>query len=139
MVDLFKHSMEEVFHRSFGLDVKPEPPENLSAGYMAEIPFSDEKRTYRALVWVERPVLEELAEILLCENDPDEKTLEDLTSETANFIVGHVKMAASDRNLPYRMGTPRFLGLEPLEPTENTLFYRVNGQTLALQLKEVNE
>ncbi|WP_353663022.1 chemotaxis protein CheX [Hydrogenimonas sp. SS33] len=139
MVDLFKSSMEEVFNRSFGLNVEPDESKPLPSGYAAEIPFSDGRRTYRATVWLERPVLEKLAEILLCENDPDEETLRDLTSEVANFIVGHAKMEASDRKLPYEMETPRFTGIEPLHPTDHTLHYRIDGRNVALQLKETDE
>ncbi len=138
VVELFRRSVEEVFGQSFGLPAKT--AENLpdAEGYTARIPFSDGKNEYAATVWLERPVLETLAEILLCEERPDEATLEDLTAEVANFIVGHAKMDASDRGLPYRMETPRFDGRKPLQETGMTLVYNIGGRHVAVQLKETN-
>ena len=138
MVELFRRSMEEVFGQSFGLTTKPTEKVPETEGYAAQIPFSDGERNYAATVWLERPVLEALAEILLCEEKPDESTLKDLTAEVANFIVGHAKMDASDRGLPYRMQTPRFDGKRSLEESVTTLVYDIGGRSVAVQLKETN-
>ena len=138
MVELFRRSVEEVFGQSFGLTAKPAETLPDSEGYAAQIPFFDGEREYAATVWMERPVLESLAEILLCEENPDESTLEDLAAEVANFIVGHAKMEASDRGLPYRMETPRFDGRKSLEEEGTTLLYDIGGRRVAVQLKETN-
>jgi hypothetical protein len=105
---------------------------------VAQIPFSDGNDEYIARIWIDRTTLKYLANILLFDENPDEATLEDLTAELANFIVGHAKMVASDRNLPYRMMTPKFVGLQPLPHSDRTLLYKVNDCCIALQLKENN-
>ncbi len=128
--------MEEVFRETFG-----EAPRECAdlprvEGYMAQIPFEEGEKAYMARVWVEKPALRRLADLLLFDDDPDHETMEDLTAELANFIVGRAKMVASDRALPYRMGTPRYEGLGRLEEAEGTILYDVEGHCIALQIKE---
>ncbi|WP_456451027.1 chemotaxis protein CheX [Hydrogenimonas sp.] len=136
MIDLFRTSLEEVFSQTFGLRPEPCDTPPKEKGYAAQIPFSDGERDYVARVWVEEPALKKMADILLFDDDPDQETLEDLTSELANFIVGHAKMVASDRNLPYRMQTPTFVGTEPLESGGTSLLYKIDGRCIAVEVKE---
>lgn len=139
MIELFKTAVEEVFDQTFGM--KPRPCERVPSerGYTAQIPFSDGTRDYIARVWVEKPALEKMARVLLMEENPDETTLEDLTAELANFIVGHAKMVASDRDLPYEMQTPSFTGMQSIEKSEPTLLFGLDDdRCLALELKETH-
>ncbi|WP_201353602.1 hypothetical protein [Hydrogenimonas urashimensis] len=136
MIELFRTSIQEVFSQNFGLETKPCTDFPKKEGYMANIPFSDGKRNFVAEVWIERPALEKLANILLFDENPDSETMEDLTAEIANFIVGHAKMVASDRNLPYRMETPEFGGVRRLESSDGTLLYSVDERCVAIRLKE---
>ena len=138
MIDLFRSSVVEVFSQNFGIEPQPCESHPVEKGYIAQIPFTDGTDEFIAQLWIEKPTLKELAGILLFDENPDEETLKDLTAELANFIVGHAKMAASDRDLPYQMQTPTFLGVEPLHRSGRTLLYRVNDRCLALQLKEKN-
>ena len=138
VIDLFRTSIEEVFSQNFGLETKPCETFPKKEGYTASIPFSDGTTDFEAEVWIDEPALKEMANILLFEENPDPETLEDLTSEVANFIVGHAKMVASDRNLPYRMETPVFTGRRSLEKRGETLLYSVDDRCIAIQLKERN-
>ena len=136
MIELFRTSLEEVFNQTFGMEPRPCDAVPPTEGYTAKIPFSDGSRDYTAHVWVEKPALEKMAQILLMEEDPDDETLRDLTAELANFIVGHAKMVASDRNLPYRMQTPSFTGTRPLQKGGNTLLYKIDDRCIAVELRE---
>lgn len=138
VIDLFRTSVEEVFSQNFGLETKPCETFPEKEGYTARIPFSDGTKDFDAEVWIDEPMLKEMASILLFDEDPDPETLEDLTSELANFIVGHAKMVASDRDLPYRMQTPVFTGRRPLEKRGETLLYSLDDRCIAIQLKERN-
>ena len=138
MIELFRTSIEEVFSQNFGLDTSPCQTFPEAEGYTARIPFSDGSGDYVADVWIEEPALKEVANILLFEEEPDRETLEDLTAELANFIVGHAKMVASDRNLPYRIETPVFTGRRKLERGEKTLLYALDDRCIAIQLKDRN-
>ncbi|BDY12314.1 hypothetical protein HCR_06260 [Hydrogenimonas cancrithermarum] len=138
MNELLQTAMMEVFSQTFGLELQPCEAPPAEDGYTAEIPFSDGRESFSAAVWVQKPILRRLANLLLFEEDPDEETLRDLTSELANFIVGHAKMAASDKNLPYSIETPRFSGIKPLEQSDRTLLYEFENQCVALQIKGLN-
>jgi hypothetical protein len=136
VIELFRTSVEEVFSDSFGLETEPCESLPKEKGFTAQIPFSDGSRDFIAHIWIEEAALKRLAGILLFDEDPDRETLEDLTAELANFIVGHAKMVASDRDLPYRMQTPAYTGEAPLESGENTLMFKVGGRCVAVQIKE---
>ncbi len=128
--------MAEVFEQHLGMKLAPCRSRPRQSGYTAHIPFSTEEGGDSvATVWVQKPTLKKVSRILLFENDPDEETLEDLAAELANFIVGHAKMLASDRNLPCRIETPEFAGIMPLQKGGSTLLYKAENRCIALQIK----
>ncbi len=131
--------MAEVFEQHLGMKLQPCRSRPRQDGYRAQIPFSSEKEGDSiATVWFQKPTLKRVSAILLFENDPDEETLEDLTSELANFIVGHAKMLASDRSLDCKIETPRFIGIGPLIENGLTHLYKTENRCIALQIKEPN-
>ena len=138
MRELFKTSIEEVFNANLGMKAEPCKSRPRGEGYLAQIPFSDGERSFVAEVWVQKKTLEKMAGVLLFDDAPDAQTLEDLVSELGNFIVGHAKMVASDRNLPYKMGTPRFVGVGPLPAGKKPLLYKVEGRCVAIFLKDAD-
>jgi hypothetical protein len=79
-----------------------------------------------------------MSKILLEEEDPDHATLEDMTSELANFIVGHAKMVASEKATPYRMGTPSFGGIGPIETEGETFLFKVDDHCFAVSVKVID-
>ncbi len=128
--------MAEVFDHHLGMKLLPCRSRPKQSGYTAHIPFSaEETGDAVATVWIQRATLKKVSQILLFESDPDEETLEDLTAELANFIVGHAKMLASDRNLPCQMKTPEFVGIMPLQKSGKTLLYKAENRCVALQIK----
>ncbi len=136
MNDLLKKSIAEVFWQHLGIELqqcKSRPRQN---GYRAQIPFCmDSDGSSTATVWVQRQTLKKVSEILLFDDDPDEETLKDLTSELANFIVGHAKMLASDKSLKCKIETPKFAGIGPLERGGTTYLYKIDNRCIALQVK----
>ncbi len=135
MIALFDRSVEEVFRQHLGIETQPCKSRPKGEGYLAAIPFVFEKKEEEALVWVQRRTLIKLANTLLFEEHPDEETLQDLCAELANFIVGHAKMVASDRQIACEMGTPRFLGKGPISKEGHTLLYKIEGRCMAVTLK----
>ncbi|BBG65383.1 hypothetical protein NNO_0680 [Hydrogenimonas sp.] len=136
MTDLLKISMAEVFEQNFGMRLLPCKNLPNRDGYRARIPFLCESGERSiATLWLQRPTLKLVSKILLFEDDPDEESLKDLTSELANFIVGHAKMLASDRNIPCRIETPEFAGVGPLQNGEETILFKTGNRCIALQVK----
>jgi len=138
VIELLKQAVEEVFVEHFGMPAEPCDEKPSEEGYTAQIPVSDGRKAFIAQLWADEATLKRLAEILLFEENPDEETLRDLTAEVANFIVGHAKMVASDRHLPYSMETPKFTGKKSLDGWRDGLIYRVGDHWIALHLKERN-
>ena len=136
MIELFQRSAEEVFHRDLGMQVASCVRRPAGTGYIAQIPFDDGETAYIARLWIRPATLKKIAKILLEESDPDESTLRDLAAEVANFVVGHAKMIASDRDLPYRMGTPRFDGCGPVPTEGHTILHKIDGRCIAVVLSE---
>ncbi|NPA30317.1 MAG: chemotaxis protein CheX [Epsilonproteobacteria bacterium] len=135
MTELFGQSVEEVFRQHLGIQTQPCKSRPKGKGYMAAIPFSYEGRAQEAILWIQAKTLKKTAEVLLFEENPDEETLKDLCAELANFVVGHAKMAASDRQIACEMGTPRFLGHGPLPAGTRRLLFKIEGRCMALTLK----
>ncbi len=136
MTDLLRTSMSEVFEQHFGMRLVPCKNRPARSGYRAAIPFSCEREGHMvATLWLQKPTLKKVSSILLFENDPDEDALEDLTSELANFIVGHAKMIASDRGIPCTIATPRFDGIGHLRSGCETLLFKTENRCIALQIK----
>ncbi len=136
MIELFRIAVKEVFQDNFGLqtaecDTLPE-----HEGFTAVIPFEEDSRHYEASIWVDPPLIENLSRILLEDEDPDEQTREDLTSELANFIVGHAKMLASDRAMPCSISTPRFTGLKKVDREGESLAFRIGDACLVMSIGE---
>ena len=136
MIELFRIAVKDVFQDNFGLqtaecDTLPEHD-----GFTAVIPYEEGSRHYEAHIWVDPSLIEHLSRILLEDEDPDEQTREDLTSELANFIVGHAKMLASDRAIPCTISTPRFTGLKKADQKGENLAFRIGDACLIMSIGE---
>ncbi len=139
MRDLLQTSMKEVFEQHLGIELQQCRSRPKQEGYKARIRFSDEKDGDSiATIWLQRHTLKKVSEILLFETDPDEDTLKDLTSELANFIVGHAKMLASDKNMKCKIETPEFVGIGTLAKGSITHLYKMENRCIALQIKGEN-
>ncbi|WP_456382607.1 hypothetical protein [Hydrogenimonas sp.] len=137
MLELFRRSIEDIFTQNFGISTEScETARPEEKGLTARIPFKEGNRNFFASLWVEKPVLERVANILLFDEKPDRETLEDLTAELANFLVGHAKMIASDRKLSCEIGTPEFTGENTFSFEPGTLLYRVEDHHIALHIRE---
>jgi hypothetical protein len=137
--NLLNTSMHHVFENEFGL--KLEQCKNIPKhpAYTATIPYRTDSNNRIATIWVQKPTLKKLSNILLFEDNPDEDTLEDLTKELANFIVGHAKMLAHNQDLDYDIKTPKFTGIKVLEPKIETLLFKIDNRCIAIQTKDTEE
>lgn len=138
MTDILKSSIEEVFQQHLGIKLSSCRSFPKQSGYTAKIDFQSGKKRATATVWVQKHTLKKVSEVLLFEENPDEETLKDLTSELANFIVGYAKMAASDCNMEFKIGTPRYAGVVPLQKGLPTFLYKIGNRCIAMQIKEKN-
>jgi len=129
--------MRHVFENEFGL--KLDRCKNIPRhfAYTATIPYRSDLKDRIATIWIQKPTLKILSNILLFEENPDEETLEDLAKELANLIVGHAKMLAHNQDLDYDIQTPKFAGINKLNPKIETLPYKINNRCIVIQTEEV--
>jgi len=137
--NLLDVSMHYVFENEFGFKLnKCKSIPNHSA-YTATISYKSDSKEQIATIWIQKPTLKKLSNILLFEDNPDEDTLKDLTKELANFIVGHAKMIAHNQDLDFDIKTPKFKGINKLEPKIETLLFKIDNRCIALQSKEITK
>ena len=136
MIELFRTAVKEVFQDNFGLSTDKCIEIPKTEGYVASIPFHEENRHYEVNIWAESGLIFNLAEILLAQSHPDEQTLEDLSCELANFIVGHAKMLASNHGMRWTLSTPRFLGLQSPSSIPKNLTFRIGLHCLIMNIGE---
>ena len=76
-----------------------------------------------------------MAQILLCEETPDEQTLKDLSCEIANLVVGSAKVIAANANRHFDITTPKSLSLEAF-CADNYASFACNQSGLTLGFKQ---
>ena len=78
----------------------------LTQGYLASIKLND------ATIYIlaSTPLLTLLAQNLLFEDNPDVATLQDMTKELANLIVGKAKVLSQEKGQAASISTPLFCG-----------------------------
>jgi len=135
--NLLNVSMHHVFENEFGLKLETCKKIPNHTAYTATIPYQSDSKDRIATIWVQKPTLKKLSNILLFEENPDEETLEDLTKELANFIVGHAKMLAHNQDLDYDIKTPKFAGINKLDPKIETILFKIDNRCIAIQTKEI--
>ena len=81
-------------------------PTPLTQGYLASIKLND------ATIYIlaSTPLLTLLAQNLLFEDNPDAATLQDMTKELANLIVGKAKVLSQESGQTASISTPLFCG-----------------------------
>jgi len=138
MKNLLDTSLHHIF-TEYGFEVKKCKSLPKHEGYTSEIPYLNEKREERvATIWVQKATLKKLCSLLIFEDNPDEATMEDMTKELANLIVGHAKMLAHNQNLEFDIKLPRFTGIRKPNPKLETLMYKIENRCLLIQTEETN-
>lgn len=101
---------------------------------------AQDKKRYRVYIASEQGFMQRISKIFLEEDESDEKTLVDMTLETANLIIGSAKVIAeeTDENT-YTIGTPHFekFALFDYEYDEARTF-KVQTDGISIAIKELN-
>ncbi len=80
--------------------------------YGTSIPSTKDNKETNWYLFFKKDTLNEVAKVLLFEDNLSEDDLDDLLKEIANLIVGRAKVILEEknRNRTYKLGTPEFLG-----------------------------
>ncbi|NOX15516.1 MAG: chemotaxis protein CheX [Epsilonproteobacteria bacterium] len=142
MESIVDDSLNEFCNEILGLEVKK--AKSLGKNfYVASIPIYENKQETNWFFFFKRDTLNEIAKILLFEDNLSEDDINDLLKEVSNQVIGlaKVKLEENYQNNAYKLGTPEFLGKIsspfPIE-LEKSLLYKINNRTF-LVAKEKNQ
>jgi len=97
------------------------------------------KEKYRVFIAANEAFIQSVATLFLEEEESDEETLQDMTLETANLIVGSAKVLAEESENPYDIGTPSFEGITAFDISYDEIVILANAASeLIIAIKELD-
>ena len=101
--------------------------------------ISNNSDKYRVFIAANEAFIQSVATLFLEEEQSDEETLQDMTLETANLIVGSAKVLAEESQNPYDIGTPSFEGITAFEKEYDEITILSNAANeLIIAIKELD-
>jgi len=92
---------------------------------------------YRVHIAYSYELLQCIAEVYLAEEESDDETLQDMSLETTNMIVGSAKTLASETSVHFDITTPHLGESETLDvDTEDTVLLVVNNSPITIAIEE---
>jgi chemotaxis protein CheY-P-specific phosphatase CheC len=108
--------------------------------YGASIPIYEDGKETDWYLFFKKESLNEVAKVLLFEDNLSEDDLDDLLKEIANLIIGKAKVILEEKNKQnnYKIGTPEFLGKVgekfPIK-LKNKLLFNIKNRTFLIAQK----
>ena len=97
------------------------------------------KEKYRVFVAANEAFIQNVATLFLEEEKSDEETLQDMTLETANLIIGSAKVLSQESENPYDIGTPSFEGITAFDINYDEIVILSNAASeLIIAIKELD-
>ncbi len=94
---------------------------------------------YRVFIAANEAFMQSVATLFLEEEKSDEETLQDMTLETANLIIGSAKVLAEESENPYDIGTPSFEGIAAFNINYDEIVILSNAASeLIIAVKELD-
>jgi hypothetical protein len=112
--------------------------EKLFIAYI-DINTQDDKN-YRVYIAADRAFMQKVSKLFLEEDESDEETLQDMTLETANLIIGNAKVIAqeTDEN-NYTIGTPQLEVSDTFNfEIDDSKTIKIDNDELTIAIKELN-
>lgn len=125
-MEILKKSFLEVM-QTLNASLHPHPTP-LTQGYLASIKLNDTT----IYILASTPLLTLLAQNLLFEDNPDAATLQDMTKELANLIVGKAKVLSQASGQAASISTPLFCGKMPQDAAQDSVASELASEFQAL-------
>ncbi len=135
IVEATKHFCEDI------LDFKLSEAKSIGKDlYGASIPIYENGKETNWYLFFKKESLNEVAKVLLFEDNLNEDDLDDLLKEISNLIIGQAKVLLEEKNKnsSYKIGTPEFLGKisEPFPiKLDNKLLFKIKNRTFLIAQK----
>ena len=125
-MEILEKSFLEVM-QTLNASLRPHPTP-LTQGYLASIKLNDTT----IYILASTPLLTLLAQNLLFEDNPDTATLQDMTKELANLIVGKAKVLSQEKGQAASISTPLFCGEMFQDVTQDSIASELASEFQAL-------
>ena len=101
---------------------------------------TEDKKKYRVYIASDEAFMQQVSQLFLEEEESDQETLQDMTLETANLIIGSAKVIAQETtNKPFTIGTPTFEKIGNFDfEIDASMTITVAEQELTVAIKEIN-
>jgi len=95
---------------------------------------------YRVFIAANEAFIQSVATLFLEEEKSDRETLQDMTLETANLIIGSAKVIAAESENPYEIGTPSFEGITAFDINYDAMVILANTtKELIIAVKRLDD
>jgi len=136
MIEIIEDSLKIFCEELLGLKIKK--AKSLGKDFYAtSISIYENNEEINWYFFLKRNTLNDIAKVLLFEDNLNEDDIFDLLKEVSNQVIGlaKVKLEESYTNKTYKLGTPEFLGKIsapfPIKLEEN-LLYKINNRTFLI-------
>jgi len=112
MQSLINQVVNNFFQENLAFENRTAQSEDLAFMHVSKISLSDSSKDEFFYVMVHDKLANDIAFAMLFEENPDDETIVDLVNETANLIIGNLKVALYEEygvdNM--KLSTPEYLG-----------------------------
>lgn len=123
-MELFRASFIEVVEKTIEM-VPCDTFNSLKEGYISSVELLETgKKVY---IVANKEFLVLLSKKMIFEDNPDQETLEDLTKEFANLVVGHAKMIAEEKGEMFHISTPIYYGVSAVGEYSKAIHFKIDN------------
>jgi len=138
MQSFINKAVNNFFQDNLAFENRTAQSEDLAFMHVSKISLSDSSKDELFYVMVHDKLAKDIAYAMLFDENPDDETIVDLVNETANLIIGNLKLQLSHESngADLRLSTPKYLGFidarENNEEYLNSYNFSINSYPLTI-------
>jgi len=130
-------AVDNFFRDNLNFDTTVEDSIELRSSYVSKISLGYEDKDEVFYLILDSDLSKEIASTMLFDEEPDDETIKDLVNETANLIIGNLKMIICEAKgiADIELSTPKYLGYFECELKKefmNSYGFLVNNHPLMI-------
>ncbi len=139
MINFITTATENFFQHQMGTTCKKIELDDKVRTVIAYIDTnSSESIKHRVYIAMQEPLVQQITELFLGEENADEQTLIEMALETSNMIVGSAKVLAQESQSSFDIETPFSQGIDAFSVDyDDKEVFEINDHTLIVAVKEL--
>jgi CheY-specific phosphatase CheX len=139
MINFITTATENFFQHQMGTTCKKIEHNDKVRTVIAYIDVnSSQSVKHRVYIAMQEPLVQQISELFLGEENSDEQTLIEMLLETSNMIVGSAKVLAEESNNSFDIETPFSQGIDSFSVKYDIKqMFEINDSTLIVAIKEL--